>query len=75
MLLDRMVEIALMQQRIEESAVLIERQRELVERSTRDGSHPISAQIMLDSLLLSHALLEESLNRLREKIGVDSPVA
>ena len=74
MLLDRMVELAMIQQRIEESAALIERQREVVLKSDHNGDDTISAQIVLDSLVLSHSLLEEDLTRLRRKIGLDALV-
>ena len=70
MLLDRIVEIATMQRHMEDTVAHIERQREIVRKASGDNEHATSAQIVLDSLVISHSLLEQDLQRVRQAIGL-----
>jgi hypothetical protein len=72
MLLDRIVQLREAQQHIEESSALIERQWQLIHELDRNGHDLTSARIVLDSMLLSHSLLEESAVRIREKIKAEN---
>lgn len=67
MLLDRIVELSVIKKRIEESVALIERQREIVIESARNGTDTASAQTILDSLILTRSLLEQDLDLLQRK--------
>jgi len=67
MLLDRIVELSVIKKRIEESVALIERQREVVIESARNGTDTASAQTILDSLILTRSLLEQDLDLLQRK--------
>jgi hypothetical protein len=71
MLLDRFVKLVEARQRIEELTALIQRQRRLIQEMGDNGHDAMSAQIVLDSLLISQLLLKRDAAQVREKIEAE----
>ena len=67
-LLNRFVRLVEAQQRIREIHVHIQRQRQLIHEFERKGGDIISAQIVLDSFLLSQMLLKRDATHIRKEI-------
>jgi hypothetical protein len=70
-LLDRFVKLVEARERIEETTALIQRQRKLIQELGQLGHDSISAQIVLDSLLISQLLLKREAAQAREKIEAE----
>ena len=67
-----LTELAVAERRVAEINALVDRHRQLFERSAREGSDITSAEIMLDSLLLSLFLAAEERHRLRATLNATS---
>ncbi len=70
-LLDRFVKLVEARERIEETTALIQRQRKLIQELDQLGHDAVSAQIVLDSLLISQLLLKREAAHAREKIEAE----
>ena len=67
-----LTELAVAERRVPEINAHVDRQRQLIERLAREGNDITSAEIMLDSLLLSLFLAAEERHRLRAMLNAKS---
>ena len=64
-----LTELAVAERRVPEINARVDRQRQLIEQLAREGNDITSAEIMLDSLLLSLFLAAEERHRLRAMLN------
>jgi hypothetical protein len=65
-----LAELAVAERRVPEINTHVDHQRQLIERLAREGNDITSAEIMLDSLLLSLFLAAEDRHRLRAMLNM-----